>query len=165
MAGYSTQARVTLLIGADRLTRLGDKNRDGVLDAGLFDQANEAAKNKILMYCVRRYQTTATGWTAANVPPAILDISDTLVAWYFTKGNPSVSESLRQDYEDAIADLEAIRDELVDLFDTSGNMISESNTFDHVVTSSDLDDYEYNREFPLNDDRTYDDDGDAETSW
>jgi len=166
MAGWSTQARVTILIGSDRLVRLGDKNRDGSLDSGLFDQANDAARNKALPYLVRRYGTTATAWTSSTAPPSLIDISDTLVVWYLTKGNPAIAESARQDYDDAIADLIAIREEQMDLYDSDGNIITEGARFENLKASSDLDDYAYNRDFPLNDgSRTVDSDNEAETPW
>jgi len=165
MSYYSTQARLEAKASAARVLLFGDKDRDGSIDPTTLNQALVWARNQILLYCARRYGAIAYAWTTATVPGVLLDISDDLALWYLSAGNPGVPPGLEQNKDMAMEQLKEIQSRKSDLFDTSGNIVGEVSGLDDLVVSSDSDLNAYNRDFPLNDDRTIDYDGDPETSW
>ena len=71
---YSTQARVELYLGADRVTALGDRDDSGAIDSGLMTAALERVANRIDGALGVRYSVPFASLT--DTPGQIQDLTD-----------------------------------------------------------------------------------------
>lgn len=142
---YSTQASLEAKIKASRIRLWGDKDRDGTIDALTLSQGLGYAEHLIQAYLVKRFGAgTITAWTTTTVPALLKDISDDLALYYIASGSNAMSEQVHRNYEQAVKLLTMIRDNEIDLIDSTGAMLTEnSTTFATMDVSTD----EYNRVF------------------
>jgi phage gp36-like protein len=93
--GYATQADLEARYGAEEILQLADRNRDGVIDAGVIDRALADADAEINGYLGGRYQLPL-----ADVPQ-IINVYACDIA-RFRLYNDLATEEVRKRYEDAI---------------------------------------------------------------
>lgn len=91
---YSTEARLELLIGADRVGQLLDRNRDDVDDVGLYDAAVERACNSIDARLAQRWVVPFAAITDIPASPGLIsDIADHLTAAHlYARENPEAQD-------------------------------------------------------------------------
>lgn len=130
MAYWSTQTILETKILSSRLLNWGDKNRDGTLDTASLTQAFKAAQGLISGYITARYGSSViTTWTSSTVPWLIQDIYNVISLYWFVTGSNQISPSVQMMYDNAIKQLEAIRDNELDVFDeTNETILTESST-------------------------------------
>lgn len=93
--GYATQADLEARYGAEEILQLADRNRDGVIDAGVIDRALADAEAEINGYLGSRYQLPL-----ADVPQ-IVNVYACDIARYRLYADLATDE-VRRRYEDAV---------------------------------------------------------------
>lgn len=93
--GYATQADLEARYGAEEVLQLADRNRDGVIDAGVIDRALADAEAEINGYLGSRYQLPL-----ADVPQ-IVNVYACDIARYRLYADLATDE-VRRRYEDAV---------------------------------------------------------------
>lgn len=100
---YTTQSRIELFLGAQRVAELTDRNDDGVLDSGLVTAAIERICNRIDGALAPRYAMPCAGiGDSPATPGQVSDLADLgvgmlLYAWLAPKS--TWAERYRVDFE------------------------------------------------------------------
>ena len=103
LEALSTQATVEARASAARVKLWTDKNKDGTPDPTTLDQGFQFATGLIFGHLVKKFgETVLASWTISTAPAEILRISDALCMWYFSSGNNSQNELVREIYQDAV---------------------------------------------------------------
>ena len=92
---YATQADLEARYGAEEVLQLADRNGDGVIDAGVVEQALADAGAEIDGYLGSRYQLPLAG------APQIVNVYACDIARYRLYAN-AATEEVRNRYQDAI---------------------------------------------------------------
>ncbi len=123
---YSTQTTIENKVKASRIRLWGDRDRDSVLDPGTLAAALKQAKAKIDAMLCRRFGTQVYAWTYSTVPEVLHDISDDLVLYYFASGSNQMSPQIKTNRDLSWELLLFIARGDMDIFDPSGNIVTES---------------------------------------
>lgn len=91
---YATQADLEARYGAEEVLQLADRNRDGVIDAGVIDRALADADAEIDGYLGSRYQLPLA------TAPQIINVYACDIARYRLYSD-AATEEVRKRYEDA----------------------------------------------------------------
>ena len=100
---YTTDTRVRLFLGTDRVTALGDRDESGAIDTGLMDDAIARIGNRIDGALGTRYTVPFAATTASPATPGqVADLADLGVGMLLYKwlapSSPD-AKTLREDFE------------------------------------------------------------------
>jgi len=104
---YSTEARLELLIGADRVASLLDRDDDDADDTGLYAAVIERACNHIDARLAQRWSVPFAATTDTPATPGLIaDISDHLAAAHlYARENPESQDAVyHQEQADKLLD-------------------------------------------------------------
>ncbi len=97
---YTSDARVRLFLGTDRVTKLGDRDGSGTIDTGLMDDAIARAGNRIDGALGTRYEVPFEA--TPDAPGQVADLADLGVGMLLFKwlapGDPDAA-TLTKDFE------------------------------------------------------------------
>jgi len=114
---FSTLTSIQQRANAKRVLGWTDKDGDTVPDPGTLTQGYQYATGVIFSYLNTRYgETVLEAWTISTAPARILALSDDLCIYYFSSSNNAQNPLVLRLYNDAIAALERIRDNVESLY-------------------------------------------------
>ena len=131
MGYFSNQASIEARISALRLAGFLDRNKDGDPDPAALLSIQRGAKGKITSYICKEYSSdTIDAWDIDDVdnqPPLIIGtISDDLCIYLTYWNNPKFQELAITIRDNAIADLERIRNREMDIYEVTRDEIESS---------------------------------------
>lgn len=103
MHPYTTQARVELFLGADRVTALGDRDSSGAIDTGLMADAIERICNRIDGALGGRYSMPCAAITDSTATPGqvadLCDLGVAMLLYQWIAPSSSDAKQFRLDFE------------------------------------------------------------------
>ncbi len=113
MAAYAVKTDITDRFGTIFLGEIADREGDGDVNDGAVNKALDDATSVIDSYVSAKFDDPQT---ISPVPPIFVRLCVDIAVYYLARENRgTLSEEIRQGYEDAILELEKIRDGKISL--------------------------------------------------
>lgn len=130
---YATVADMNEQLGENEVLALGDRDGDGLLDAGVIENALDKASAEIDTYIGQRYTLPLAS------PVSILATYCCDIARYRLVGAAATeTEAVRVRYKDAVRFLEAVRDGKIKLGDAGANLAQPGANLVKVSTGNNI---------------------------